>query len=58
MIAVGLLESGLAYVDEWGIFEEAGLLIGIREDAPDWVKEQYRKDCEIMAKATETMYKE
>lgn len=52
------LTRGPPYRSEWGIFEEAGLLIGIREDAPDWVKERYRKDCEIMTKATETMFKE
>lgn len=51
------LTTGPNYYDEWGVFYH-GFIVGIREDAPDWVKERYRKDSEIIAKATETMYKE
>lgn len=38
MILPELLEG----MDEWGIIED-GLLVGIREDAPEDVKERYRK---------------
>lgn len=51
------LTIGPPYIKEWGIFE-AGFLVGIREDAPEWVKERYAIDSEASAKAAETMYKE
>ena len=49
--------SSLDYIDEWGVFYN-GFIVGIRDDAPEEVKKQYAIDSEIIAKATETMFKE
>ena len=33
----------------WITVDEHGTINGVRDDAPDYIKEQYRKDCEYRA---------